>query len=69
VIEALSQLVSERAAPLFLRSDNGPKFVAPALLKWMTDQQTEAALIESGKPWQTGVAESFNSKSVTSASA
>ena len=45
------------------------KFVAPALLKWMTDQQTEAALIESGKPWQTGVAESFNSKSVTSASA
>jgi putative transposase len=34
VIEVLSRLVSERGAPLYLRSDNGPEFVSRALLKW-----------------------------------
>jgi putative transposase len=33
VIEVLSRLVSERGAPLYLRSDNGPEFVSRALLK------------------------------------
>jgi putative transposase len=31
VIEVLSRLVSERGAPSFLRSDNGPEFVSKAL--------------------------------------
>ena len=38
VIEVLSRLVSERGAPLYLRSDNGPEFVSRALLKWIVDQ-------------------------------
>jgi putative transposase len=62
VIEVLSRLVSERGAPLYLRSDNGPEFVARALLKWMADQKIETALIDPGKPWQNGVGESFNGK-------
>jgi len=62
VIEVLSRLVSERGAPLYLRSDNGPEFVARALLKWITDQGIETALIDPGKPWQNGVSESFNGK-------
>ena len=33
VIDVLSRLVSERGAPLYLRSDNGPEFVSRALLK------------------------------------
>lgn len=35
VIEVLPRLVSERGAPLCLRSDNGPGFVSWALLKWI----------------------------------
>ena len=62
VIEVLSHLVSERGAPLFLRSDNGPEFVSKALLSWIVAQGIETALIEPGKPWQNGVAESFNGK-------
>lgn len=62
VIEVLSWLVSERGAPKYLRSDNGPEFVARALLKWMTDQKIETALIDRGKPWQNGVSESFDGK-------
>ena len=67
VIEVLSRLVSERGAPRYLRSDNGPEFVAHALLKWITDQGIETALIDPGKPWQNGVGESFNGSSATSA--
>jgi putative transposase len=62
VIEVLSRLVSERGAPAFLRSDNGPEFVSHALLSWITQQGIETALIEPGKPWQNGVGESFNGK-------
>jgi putative transposase len=62
VIEVLSRLVSQRGAPRFMRSDNGPEFVSRALLKWILDQGVETALIEPGKPWQNGTTESFNGK-------
>jgi putative transposase len=62
VIEVLSRLVSERGAPLYLRSDNGPEFVSRALLKWIVDQGIATALIDPGKPWQNGATESFNGK-------
>ena len=62
VIEVRSRLVSTRGAPAFLRSDNGPEFVSKALLSWIVAQGIGTALIEPGKPWQNGVAESFNGK-------
>jgi putative transposase len=62
VIEVLSRLVSARGAPMFLRSDNGPEFASKALLSWIVGQGIGTALIEPGKPWQNGVAESFNGK-------
>ena len=62
VIEVLSRLVSERGAPLYLRSDNGPEFVSRALLKWIVDQGIGTALIDPGKPWQNGATESLIGK-------
>lgn len=62
VIEVLSQLMSVRGVPKILRSDNGPEFVSNALLRWATGHGLDMALIEPGKPWQNGVAESFNGK-------
>ena len=62
VIEVLSRLISERGAPLSLRSDNGPEFVSKALLKWAARESLNLALIEPGKPWQNGLNESFNGK-------
>jgi len=62
VIEVLARLVSERGAPLYLRSDNGPEFVSRALLSWIASQGIATALIDPGKPWQNGAAESFNGK-------
>jgi len=62
VIEVLSQLLSVRGAPRYLRSDNGPEFVSTALLRWARDEGIDMAIIEPGKPWQNGCTESFNGK-------
>ena len=62
VIEVLARLISVRGAPRYLRSDKGPEFVSVALLRWITEQGIECALIDPGKPWQNGTTESFNSK-------
>jgi len=69
VIEVLAQLVSIHGAPRHLRSDNGPSFVAGAILRWLHTAQIETALIDPGKPWQNGADESFNGKLATSTSA
>jgi putative transposase len=62
VIEVLAQLVSVYGAPRYLRSDNGPEFVATAILRWLQTAQIETAFIDPGKPWQNGADESFNGK-------
>lgn len=62
VIEILGRLMSDRGAPAFIRSDNGPEFVSIAILKWLTENKIETAHIEPGKPWQNGTNESFNGR-------
>ena len=62
VIEVLARLVSERGAPRYMRSDNGPEFVSQAILAWIVESNIESALIDPGKPWQNGTDESFNGK-------
>ena len=62
VLDVLTRLISDRGAPLFLRSDNGPEFVSQALLEWLAAATIDTALIEPGKPWQNGDNESFNGK-------
>jgi putative transposase len=57
VIEVLTH-----GAPRYLRSDNGPEFVATAILRWLQAAQIETAFIDPGKPWQNGADESFNGK-------
>lgn len=42
------------------QDNNGPEFGSYALLRW--GHELGIALIEPGKPWQNGVAESFNGK-------
>ena len=51
-----------RGTPQYIRSDNGPEFIALALRKWITDVGNQTAYIEPGSPWENGYCESFNSK-------
>ena len=51
-----------RETPQYIRSDNGPEFIATALRKWISDVGSQTAYIEPGSPWENGYCESFNSK-------
>lgn len=62
LIEVLAQLICVHGAPRYLRSDNGPEFIARKVLSWLQKNGTETALIDPGKPWQNGMDESFNGK-------
>ena len=62
VVTVLEELTSLYPAPAFIRSDNGPEFIAHALRTWCKNSSTATAYIEPGSPWQNGFAESFNSR-------
>ncbi len=62
VIETLDELMSERGAPRYTRSDNGPEFTAKELKDWLKDKGVRPMFIEPGSPWENGFIESFNGK-------
>ncbi len=62
VIDALSDLFILRGVPRFIRSDNGPEFVAEAVRTWITTVGAKTAFIEPGSPWENGYCESFNGR-------
>jgi putative transposase len=62
VLETLADAMLCRGRPDYLRSDNGPEFVARALRGWVANVGTQTAYIEPGSPWENGYCESFNSK-------
>ena len=60
VIRVLERLFAVHGAPQYLRSDNGPEFIAQAIQEWLARHQTATLYIDPGCPWQNGFAESFN---------
>lgn len=62
VVAALADLMQQRGAPEFLRSDNGSEFTATAVMRWLQDNQVGPSCIEPGRPWQNGYVESFHGK-------
>ena len=60
VAATLTRLFGERGVPAYVRSDNGPEFIAKALMRTLTGRQVEARHIEPGSPWQNGRNERFN---------
>lgn len=62
VIEVLASLIERYGAPQYLRSDNGPEFIAQVVQDWLQEREIATAYIEPGKPWQNGLNESFNSR-------
>ena len=62
VREELARLVAEHGAPAYIRSDNGPEFVARSLQQWLADAGIKTLYIDPGSPWQNGYVESFHDK-------
>jgi putative transposase len=62
VIDVLAEAMIEHGIPEYIRSDNGPEFVAKDLRKWLAQTGARTLYIEPGSPWENGYCESFNSK-------
>ncbi|WP_188479901.1 IS3 family transposase [Primorskyibacter flagellatus] len=62
VIDALSDLFILRGVPTYIRSDNGPEFVAQTVRDWIAAVGARTAYIEPGSPWENGYCESFNAR-------
>lgn len=60
VIQVLDWLFLLRGAPAYLRSDNGPEFIAFALQQWLRDRHCNTMYITPGSPWENPFIESFN---------
>jgi putative transposase len=60
VLVVLAQLFALHGPPAYLRSDNGPEFVALAVRGWLHHQQVQTLYIDPGCPWQNGLEERFN---------
>jgi len=62
VIEALEWLFLTCGVPKYLRSDNGPEFVATAVCQWLEESGCQTLFITPGSPWENGYIESFIDK-------
>jgi transposase InsO family protein len=62
VMETLDELMTERGAPRYTRSDNGPELVSKRLTQWLKEKGVEPVFIEPGSPWENGFVESFHGK-------
>jgi putative transposase len=62
VIEQLAELFIIWGTPDYIRSDNGPEFVAASVRGWLQRLGVKTLFIEPGSPWENGYIESFNGK-------
>ena len=60
--DALTDLFSPRGPPDYIRSDNGPEFIAQNVRDWTTAVGAKTAHIEPGSPRENGSGESFNAR-------
>ena len=62
VLDVLTNLFLARGVPRYIRSDNGPEFIAQAIRCHGEQAGLEMLYIEPGSPWENGFAESFFSR-------
>ena len=62
VLEWMERAIAEHGAPAYLRSDNGPEFIAKEVQRWLAANAIRTIYIEPGSPWQNGFVESFHGR-------
>ena len=62
IIEVLADCFIQYGTPGYIRSDNGPEFIAQRLRTWLEGLDIQTTFIEPGSPWENGYCESFNGK-------
>jgi putative transposase len=59
VVSTLASLFRCRGEPDFIRSDNGPEFIAEAVKRWLEISGVKTLYIEPGSPWENAYSETF----------
>ena len=54
--------MAQYGVPDYIRSDNGPEFIATIGQQGLKDHHIKTIYIEPGSPWQNGYIESFHSR-------
>ncbi len=62
VVATLASLFRSRGEPAFIRSDNGPEFIAKAVKRWLEASEVKTLYIEPGSPWENAYSETFISR-------
>jgi transposase InsO family protein len=62
VVGVLEWLFLTRGVPKYLRSDNGPEFIAKVVCQWLRECGCQTLFINPGSPWENGHMESFIGK-------
>jgi putative transposase len=62
VVETLASVFRRRGEPIFIRSDNGPEFVAKAVKRWLEVSGVRTLYIEPDSPWENAYSETFVSR-------
>lgn len=62
VVNVLEWLFLVNGRPDYIRSDNGPEFIANAVQQWLAQKGAKTLYIKPGSPWENAYIESFNDK-------
>jgi len=62
VVRTLAALFEQRGEPSFIRSDNGPEFIAQGVKQWLEVSGVKTLYIEPGSPWENAYSETFISR-------
>jgi putative transposase len=62
VLDVVAELFVVRGVPGYLRSDNGPEFIAKTVQNWLARTGAKTLYIAPGAPWENGYVESFHSR-------
>ena len=62
VLGVLEQAMIQYGVPGYIRSDNGPEFIAAKVQQWLANNQIKAIYIDPGSPWKNGYIESFHGR-------
>lgn len=62
VLKTLKWAITQYGKPAYIRSDNGPEFIAKALKEKLLKSMIDIKYIDPGCPWQNAWIESFHGK-------
>jgi transposase InsO family protein len=62
VIALVKEAIERPGASEYIRSDNGPEFIAQELQRWLVEAKIKTRYTDPASPWQNGFVESLHSR-------